>query len=552
MKPVDPRLLRYVKSTKRFLIACVGIGVASAFLLIIQASLLAVVISRVVVDNASVHDVRVELVKLSLVTGIRGFLVWLSSVIASRSAATAKEDLRQAVLKRVVELGPSALTGRQTGALAVTVTRGIDALDGFFSRYLTQLVFAAVVPGLLLVRMAFADVLSAGIIVLTMPLVPIFMILVGKLTQKRVDEQFRSLTMLSAHFLDLLRGMATLRLFNRADAQTRSLADSAEQMRRVTMSNLRIAFLSAFVLELVTTMGIALVAVSAGLRLVNGEMTFESALVVLLLAPDVYLPLRQVGSQYHANAEGVAAADVMFAILERSNVSTGSQRAVSLDIEFDKVTIAHESTKVSVLKDCSFVLREGERLGLVGPSGCGKSTALQALLGFIPVVDGHITVGGVDLQQLQPNWWRSRIAYVSQRSHVFNATIAENVRIGRRDASDADVTAALEGAMLWDVVRSAHGGINAAVGERGGNLSAGERQRLVLARAFLCDAPIVLLDEPMANLDSESEVMVSEALRALLLGRTAIVVSHRIESLMGMVDSFLQIPMSSQSELLLR
>jgi ATP-binding cassette subfamily C protein CydCD len=543
MKPLDPRLLRYASAARSFLVASVLFGITSALLLVVQAGLVAHVVVQVVAGDSSWTSLRTTFVTLTFVLFGRGFLLWLSAFVANRSAAVAKSELRRQVVQRLVDDGPQAMAHHRAGALAVLISSGVDALDQYFSRYLSQLLLASIVPFLLIGRMAVADWLSALTIVLTIPLVPVFMILVGKLTQGKVDSQFRALTLLSGHFLDLVRGLPTLRLFNRADVQVRGISDSAEQLRRVTMANLRIAFLSSFVLELVTTFGVALVAVSAGLRLVNGEMTFESALVVLLLAPEVYAPLRQVGAQFHANAEGVAAAEMMFAILDEpavTNEATASGGGVA-PIRFENVSVQYEGRNNPALTSVSFEVRRGRTVVLTGPSGVGKSTLLAALMGFVGITDGFITVDGCPLDDVDLAWWRSQIAWVPQRTHVFADSVAANVRIGRMDATDDEVLRALRSVGLGAYVASLSDGIYTELTERGENISAGERQRLGLARAFVRNAPVVLLDEPLANLDAESEFGIATALADLLRDRTAIIVTHRLNTLKVLADDVVDV-----------
>lgn len=533
MLPLDRRFLQYTRATRWFVAVSVVIGVLSASLLIVQAGAIAHVVAQTVEGDAGASDLRGSFAVIVVTVVVRAALAWLASMCAIRASVSAKSELRHHVLDRLSVAGPEWLYEARAGSMALLVSRGVDALDGFYSRYLTQLVLAAVVPVLVLMRIAIADWSSALLLMIILPLIPIFMVLAGRLTEARVAQQFQSIQMLSDHFLELLRGLATLRLFGKADAQVPALERSSELLRRSTMRNLRVAFLSGLVMELITTMAVALVAVSAGFRLVNGEMAFEAALVVLLLAPELYAPLRSAGAQFHANVEGVSAAGQMFALLESPSIERSGRQRPNLVgcIALKNVTVTHRDREAPALAQVSLEVPFGETVGIVGPSGCGKSTLLATLLGLLNADSGHVSIGGVPLSDIDIDWWRSCIAWVPQRPHFFEGTIASNVRIAKPHATDDEVRAALTQAHLWPLVEQLPNGIDAPVVEGGANFSAGQRQRIALARAFVRDASLVILDEPMSGLDEDSELAVADAIANLTRGRTAIVVSHRRESL---------------------
>ncbi|WP_328696282.1 thiol reductant ABC exporter subunit CydD [Streptomyces sp. NBC_00342] len=528
MKPIDPRLLRHARATRLFLVAVVVLGLAGAALVIAQAMLVAEVVVGGFEDGLTGSGLRTPLLLLAAVALGRALVSWLTELAAHRAGAAVKSELRGRLLDRAAALGPEWLSGQRTGSLVTLATRGIDALDDYFARYLPQLGLAVVVPVAVLARVVTEDWISAAIIVVTLPLIPLFMILIGWATQSRMDRQWRLLSRLSGHFLDVVAGLPTLKVFGRAKAQAESIRTITSQYRLATVRTLRIAFLSSFALELLATLSVALVAVTIGMRLVHGELDLYTGLVVLILAPEAYLPLRQVGAQYHAAAEGLSAAEEIFSVLETEPPAGGTREVPpSLRLELEGVTVRHAGRTEPSLAGASLVVEEGETVALVGPSGVGKSTLLNVVLGFAAPDEGRVRVGGTDLADLSPERWRERIAWVPQRPHLFAGTIAENVRLARPEADDCAVTAALRDAGAYDFVAALPDGAATLLGEDGAGLSAGQRQRLALARAFLADRPLLLLDEPTASLDGETEAGIVEAVRRLAAGRTVLLVVHR-------------------------
>ncbi|MFC9858387.1 MULTISPECIES: thiol reductant ABC exporter subunit CydD [unclassified Streptomyces] len=528
MKPIDPRLLRYARATRFFLAAVVALGLVGATLVIAQAMLIAEVVVGGFEDRMTVSALRTPLLLLAAVALGRALVAWLTELAAYRASAAVKSELRGRLLERATRLGPDWLSGERTGSLVALATRGVDALDDYFARYLPQLGLAVVVPVAVLARIVTEDWVSAAIIVVTLPLIPLFMILIGWATQSRMDRQWQLLSRLSGHFLDVVAGLPTLKVFGRAKAQAESIRTITSQYRRATMRTLRIAFLSSFALELLATLSVALVAVTIGMRLVHGELDLYTGLVVLILAPEAYLPIRQVGAQYHAAAEGLSAAEEIFSVLEAEPPAAGTGAVpASLRLELEDVTVRHGGRGEPSLDAASLVVEQGETVALVGPSGVGKSTLLNVVLGFAVPDEGRVRVGGTDLADLSPERWRERIAWVPQRPHLFAGTIAENVRLARPDADDDAVATALRDAGAYDFVAELPEGVRTPLGEDGAGLSAGQRQRLALARAFLADRPLLLLDEPTASLDGETEAGIVEAVGRLAAGRTVLLVVHR-------------------------
>ncbi|MFJ3909867.1 thiol reductant ABC exporter subunit CydD [Streptomyces vinaceus] len=543
VKPIDPRLLRYARSTRLFLAAVVALGLVGAGLVVGQAMLIAEIVVGAFEQGLDSEALRTPLLLLAAVALGRGLLAWLTELAAHRASAAVKSQLRGRLLDRAAELGPGRLGGHPVGSLVALATRGVDALDDYFSRYLPQLGLAVVVPVAVLARIVTEDWVSAAIIVVTLPLIPLFMVLIGMATQSRMDRQWRLLSRLSGHFLDVVAGLPTLKVFGRAKAQAESIRKITDDYRQATVRTLRIAFLSSFALELLATLSVALVAVTIGMRLVHGELDLYTGLVILILAPEAYLPLRQVGAQYHAAAEGLAAAEEIFKVLQTPVAASGGAAPVpgaGLRIEIDGVAVRYEGRGEDSPGAVSLAVGPGECVALTGPSGAGKSTLLQVLLGFVEPTAGRVRIGGVDLASLSLEQWRGRIAWVPQRPHLFAGTIAQNVRLARPDASAEAVAGALKDAGAWEFVAALPRGVETELGEGGVGLSAGQRQRLALARAFLADRPVLLLDEPTAALDGETEAAVVDAVRRLAVGRTVLLVVHR-PALLAVADRVVRV-----------
>jgi thiol reductant ABC exporter CydD subunit len=409
----------------------------------------------------------------------------------------------------------------------------VDALETAFARYLPQLVLAAVVPVAVLALVASIDLLSAGIMLLTLPLVPVFMWLIGRYTERRTAERREALRLLATHFLDVVRGLPTLRAFNRGRAQAERIEQVSDEYRRATMGTLRVAFLSGTVLELAATLGIALVAVTVGVRLAEGGLGLEAGLTVLVLAPELYLPLRNLAAQYHASADGLAVGERLLDLAEeegarpRGGAAPPSPRDVPVRLE--AVSFEYPARQAPVLTGLDLELEPGETVALTGPSGAGKSTVASLLLLLAEPAAGRVTAGGVDLAGCDPAAWRGLVAWVPQRPTLFRGTVADNIRLGAPVASDGAVREAAVQAGADGFVHGLPDGYETAVGDGGRPLSAGQVRRIALARAFLRDAPLVILDEPTADLDPASAEAVGEAVVRLLGGRTVLLVTHRPE-----------------------
>ncbi|MFD5345847.1 thiol reductant ABC exporter subunit CydD [Streptomyces anulatus] len=531
MKPVERRLMRELPVLRRHMTYCTALSLLGAGTVVAQAVLLATVLA----DGFAGRPFRsAPLVALGAVMALRALLAWARGALAQLAAADANRTLRDRITGRLRQTGPQGLADRRHGETITLLTRGLDALDPYVVGYLPTKAAVAVVPLAVVGRLLWTDWSSALIIIVTLPLIPVFGALVGMHTARRTARQWRLLATLGGHFLDVVAGLPTLRAFGREQHQARVVGEMADAHRRATMRTLRVAFLSSLVLETVATLSVAMVAVPVGLRLLGGGTDLRTALIVLFLAPEAYLPLRAAGAAFHDSAEGITVAERVFAILDedgarppRSAVRVPTPGARTAHLRLDRVTVHYADRAGPALRDLSLSVAPGEHVALVGPSGAGKSTLLALLLGFVRPDSGRVTVDGADLADLAPDSWHAQVAWVPQRPHLFAASVAENIRLGRPDASDAEVRRAARAASADLFVEELPLGYDTPLGEHGAGLSAGQRQRIALARAFLKDAPVLLLDEPTAHLDSGSEAAVTRATARLMRGRTSIVVAHR-------------------------
>ena len=526
MRSVDRRLVRSGRVARTQLVAAIALGLVATLALVAQAVLLAQVIARAFLDGATLADLGPQLVALVGVAFVRAAVSWGFEVSGRVGAARAMSELRGRLVERVARSRPAGASGEGSGEIAAAAVQGVDALEAYFARYLPQLVLSALAPVLALAWIVRVDVVAAAILAGTLPLIPLFMVLIGRMSERRAAARFAALSRLSGHFLDVVRGLPTLRAFGRAEAQAAVLAQAGDRYRRETMGTLRIAFLSALVLELLAMLGTAMVAVVLGVRLAHGGLELEDALTVLILAPEIYAPLRQLGAQYHAANDGLAAADRIFAIVDAPPAIVASVDPIALPdvrtatIRFESVGFLYPSREGAVLDGIDLELAPGECVALVGRSGAGKSTIASLLLRLVDPTDGRLSVAGNDLRDLDPDAWRAQLAWLPQRPHLFAATVADNIRVADRTASDLRVRAAAgaAGAGFID--------LEARVGEAGRQLSAGEARRIALARAFLRDAPILVLDEPTAHLDADNAALIADAIRRLARGRTTLLITH--------------------------
>lgn len=536
-----------MKVTRRYLAAAVAVGIGSTFCLLAQAVLLGVVIQRAFLGRAPLRSLLPLLAGLAGAFVARAVLSWLGELAAHRTSARVTSALRRQVLARALTLGPSWLAGERTGELTAVATQGVEALEVYFARYLPTAVLAGIAPVVLLSWVLWSDWRSGLILAVTVSVIPLFMVLLGSEAKRHAARQWGRLSGLTAAFYDLMQGLPTLRAFGRVAAGRRTLAKASEDYRSTTMSTLRVAFLSALALEVLAAVGTALVALSLGLRLLDGAVQLGPALAVLVLAPEVYLPLRRAGIEFHASAEGQAAAQRIAEVLDAPEPEMLLPAAPGGDVARAVPDLARSTLRLSglevrypgrtrpALAGVDLAVAPGEHLAVTGESGSGKSTLLAVLLGFVAPTSGAVTIGGTELGRLSIRDWRQQVAWVPQRPYLVRGTIADNLRIGDSRADDDALIRAVEQSGLSGLVERLPLGLETPVGEGGVTLSAGERQRIAIGRAVLTDAPLVLLDEPAAHLDAAREASLRAALAPWLEHRTVLVAAHR-RGLVGRVD----------------
>ncbi|WP_282888860.1 thiol reductant ABC exporter subunit CydD [Xanthobacter autotrophicus] len=530
-------LSRFRSSAKGDLRLTMTCSVVTGLLVIAQAFLVARVLNGVLFHNLPIGAFPAEMAGLVAAIALRFGSVWSTERFGFSAAAKVMRALRAELIDKVETIGPAGLAEARTGELVAALAEGVRAVEPYYARYIPASVLAVVLP-LAIVMVAFPlDWMSALIFLVTAPLIPVFMILIGKGAEALNQKQWRRLIRMSGHLLDAVQGLATLKAFNAADRMARQVAEVADGYRRDTMAVLRVAFLSSLVLEFFATVSIALVAILIGFRLLWGGMGFFEGLFILLLAPEFYAPLRAMGTAYHARMEALGAAERMLALedlpqLAETGGATPLPSPGAIEIRFEDVHLVFADGR-RALAGVSFTIAPGQTVALVGPSGAGKTSLLNLLLGFVKPTTGRVLVNGVPLAELDLAAWRRRIGYVPQHPRLFAGTLAANIAPGEDAPDRARLERAIADAGLTDVVAAVPGGLAGRVGEGGAGLSGGEAHRLAVARAFYRDAPMIVLDEPTAHLDGQSEARVQEALARLLPGRTGLVAAHRLAGIQG-------------------
>ena len=535
----DRFLLKWARPAWRWLAGSVLSGFANGLLSIAQAWMLSNLIAGVFLFGVDLPGSMPDLRGLLVIFGGRAVLGWLQESSAAAAAVQVKNFIREKLLHHLYHLGPAVVNRQATGELISTSMQGVEALDGFIGQYLPQAVLAGLIPISILVIVFPIDFLSGLIFLLTGPLIPFFMVLIGRAAEAVTHTQYSALGKMSAYFLDTIQGLSTLKQFNQSQARVERIAAISESYREKTMQVLRLTFLSALALELAATLSTAVIAVEIGLRLLYGQMAFQPAFFILILAPEFYLPLRLLGQRFHAGAAGAAGAKRISAILDFKPASPAQPaqpasppfRQKINQIRLEGVKVHYPAREEATLEDLNLVLKADGITALVGESGTGKSTLAQLLLGFLCPQGGRILIDGVDLAGMEPGVWRQHVAWVPQQPYLFQDSLAGNIRLGKVNASPDEIAAAARAAGLEKFIQSLPQGYETHIGESGTRLSSGQAQRLALARAFLKDAPLLILDEPSARLDPELEAELAETIAHLSAGRISLVIAHRLSSL---------------------
>lgn len=511
----------------------IGLGLASGVLLILQATLLAHVADGAIFQGTPLATLWPAFAGMLAILLVRAGLTYAVERCAFAAAATVKLAIRDRLMHQLEALGLAWQRDTQTGDIVNSVTDGVEHLEAYYARYLPQTALAALIPLAILAVILPIDWVSGLILLVTAPLIPVFMIFIGKGAEKLNQRQWRRMGRLSGHFLDALQGLTTLKVFNLGRREARLIERLSDDYRASTMKVLRLAFVSSLVLEFLATVSIAMVAVLIGFRLLWGELGFEAGFLVLLLAPEFYLPLRNMGSVYHARMEALGAAERIVELLDApARPWTGSRRDVLTPgepprVALEGLTYAYPGG-VQALADIDLTIAPGETLAIVGPSGAGKSTLALLLLGLLRAEAGRLAVNGVALDELDIDTWRASLAWVPQQPRLFFGTVRDNLCLGRDDIDDAALWRSLEQAQAKALVAELPQGLDTPLGERGVRLSGGEAQRLAIARALVREATFVVADEVSAHLDSGNERALVEALETLGQGRSLVIIAHRL------------------------
>jgi ATP-binding cassette subfamily C protein CydD len=534
----NKKLFSFAKGVKGKFIAVIGNGFGAAAFTVLQAILLAKIIDEVFLKHKSLGEEKYNLLFFLGISLAKALLIWAEQYFAAEVVKHVKSTVRRKLLNKIRRLGPVRLSLERTGELSNTVIKGTDALEKYFSQYLPQLFLSAIIPVLILFFVFPRDVLSGIVFIITAPVIPFFMYLIGSIAESLNKKQWKTLSRMSAYFLDVLQGMLTLKLFNATKREIKKIFEITELFRTTTMKVLRVAFLSALVLELLSTISIAIISVEIGLRLLAGNILFVDAMFLLIIAPEFYLPIRQLGTRYHAGLEGIAAFQRINAILEMQTPPEIVEGAPVPDISkekiiFENVSFKYEQRNDNALDKVSFEIEPHKTTAIVGETGSGKSTVFNLLLKFIEPTEGKIYVGKEKLSDINSDIWRNRVSWLPQNPHLFHKSIFDNIALAKPNATLQEVIMAAKKARIHETIVNLPKGYETVAGESGSKLSGGQIQRIALARAFLKNAPLILIDEPTANLDPSVEEKILTAMKELTESKTVIIIAHRLNTVLN-------------------
>lgn len=527
--------LNISRPARRHVALVVALGALGTVATIGQMISLGIAVNRVFLDHSSLRDVGLLLIILALCILVRSGLAWLREMIAARGASVAMSQLRLELFDRLLALGPAYGRGERSGELVAIASDGIERLEPYLSKYLPQTVLSVLTPLIIVAFVFTQDWISGVLLLVTAPVIPMMMVLVGSYTERHTRHQWLALARMSAQLLDSLQGLPLVRTFGREREERMRVSRVSEDFRVRTLGVLKLAFLSGLVLEFMTTIAIALIAVTLGTRLLSGSISFQSSFLVLLLTPEFFRPLRELGVQRHAAMEGRAAAESIFEVLRKQPIgitadSARSSTPAKSDVELRNIAFTYPGSAEPAVRNVSFTLASGSQIALIGKSGSGKSTLVNLLMRFDEPDVGQILLNDRPITEMIPAAWRRYTALVPQRPHLFYGSLLENIRMGRPEATDAEVREAADLAYATEFIEDLPNGYDTQLGENAAGLSAGQAQRIAVARAFLKDAPFVILDEPTSALDPGSEMAIRSAIKRLAVNRTVLVVAHRLST----------------------
>lgn len=532
----ERRLINEERPAKVLLALATSAGSLAAGAYILLAYILSDVVNRIFLEKQTLGAVIPALTSMLLLLLIRGSAIWGREILTQRAATILKSSLRGQLSNQLFLLGPLYTRAERSGELVNTLVEGVESLDHFITQYLPAKALAVIVPALVFLVVLILDPWTTIIFLVAAPMMFLILALIGGRAKAITERRFLEMSWMSAFFLDILQGLPTLKLFGRDREQAQNIKKISDDYGNTTMEVLRTAFQSSLVMEWAATAATAMVALEVSLRLMNGALPFTIALTVLLLTPEFFLPMRHFALRFHAGTAGKAAAVRIYAILDTPTKRADSIKGMGnptlprrLDIRFERVSFAYDEGRRPALQEFSMVLTQGKKLVLVGPTGAGKTTVSQLLLRFARPDRGQIMVGDVPLQDIDENTWRQQVAWLPQLPHLFHGTIRDNLLLARADASQEAIESAAKAAHAHEFITALPQGYDTPTGERGARLSGGQRQRIAICRAILKDAPILILDEPTAHLDNQSGEIVRAALDSLMVGRTVLIIAHRLE-----------------------